>query len=92
MASAFHTGLSNDLGFLLDNEIEYNVTIQVGKDDGFKEFRAHSIILRSRSSYFQKMFSSDSSDSSDKIEKQNDDVISIKFKDIDVNVFQAVLT
>ena len=87
MSSAFHADLSNNLGCLLDNEIEYNVVIKVGKDVDYKEFHAHSIILRSRSSYFQNLFSSDSSD---QIEKQ-DGMLTIKFPNIGTTVFKAIL-
>jgi hypothetical protein len=58
MSSTFYSNLSNNLGFLLNNETEYNVIIQVGKDTEYKEFRDHSTILRSRSPYFQKLCSS----------------------------------
>ena len=87
MSSAFHADLSNNLGCLLDNEIEYNVVIKVGKDAGYKEFHAHSIILRSRSSYFQNLFSSDTSD---QVEKK-DGMLIIKFPNISMTVFKTVL-
>jgi len=40
---------------LIDSD-EYNVTIQIEKNQNIKEFRAHSNILRVRSPYFKNLF------------------------------------
>ncbi|RHZ75904.1 hypothetical protein Glove_208g173 [Diversispora epigaea] len=59
MTSHFFTELSNDIGKLYENKFNSDVIIQVGEREGdYKEFRAHSIILSVRSSYFQSAFSS----------------------------------
>jgi hypothetical protein len=42
---------------ILKNETDYNVIIYVGKEPYFKEFHAHSNILRSRSDYFNEILS-----------------------------------
>ncbi|EXX68275.1 uncharacterized protein OCT59_012308 [Rhizophagus irregularis] len=58
MASIFHLGLSKDFSLILDDADDYNVIIQVGENQNMKEFRAHSVILRARSSYFKGALSS----------------------------------
>ena len=47
----FHADLSQDLSLMLNDADDYNVVIQVGENQNMKEFRAHSNILRARSSY-----------------------------------------
>ncbi|CAG8535155.1 10758_t:CDS:2, partial [Scutellospora calospora] len=49
--------LSKDLSNLLDEEEEYNVLITAGTDDNAKTFKAHTVILRSRSAYFRNALS-----------------------------------
>ena len=50
--------LSKDFSKLLKNNNDYDVKINVGKEPNIKEFRAHSVILSSRSIYFEKALSS----------------------------------
>ncbi|RIA80633.1 hypothetical protein C1645_792145, partial [Glomus cerebriforme] len=50
---------------LLKTETDYNVIIHTGKEFNFKEFHAHSNILRCRSEYFNKILSTEN------IEKKN---------------------
>ncbi|RIB24001.1 hypothetical protein C2G38_755924 [Gigaspora rosea] len=45
--------LSTDFRNLLDDEEDYNVIINVGNISNFKQFRAHSNVLRYRSLYFK---------------------------------------
>lgn len=59
MPSQFFSNLSHDYSQLLDNADDYNVSIHVGEGSNIKEFRAHSNILRARSPYFMRAFSSD---------------------------------
>ena len=47
-----------DIGKLYDRADDYNVKIQVGKDSDMEVFKAHSVILRARSTYFNSAFSS----------------------------------
>jgi hypothetical protein len=49
--------LSNDLSHLLKDTNDCDVKIKVGKKPNIKEFKAHSIVLSSRSIYFKKAFS-----------------------------------
>ncbi|GBB91099.1 hypothetical protein RclHR1_18210002 [Rhizophagus clarus] len=58
MTSLFHSSLSKDFSLILDNADDYNVVIHVGENDDIKEFYAHSVILRARSSYFKSALSS----------------------------------
>ncbi|GES81040.1 BTB/POZ domain-containing protein [Rhizophagus clarus] len=51
--------LSHAFGQLLITEMDYNVIIHVGVKPNFKEFHAHSIILRCRSEYFNKMLTAE---------------------------------
>ena len=53
-----HTqNLSNDLSNLLRDTNNCDVKIVVGKEPNIKEFKAHYLILSSRSNYFKKAFS-----------------------------------
>ena len=45
--------LTKDFLNLFENQDDYNVKIKVGKEPNVKEFKAHSIILSSRSNYFK---------------------------------------
>ncbi|RGB23579.1 BTB/POZ protein, partial [Rhizophagus diaphanus] len=53
MTSIFHSSLLKDLSLILNDADDYDVIIQVGENQNTKEFRAHSVILRARSSYFK---------------------------------------
>ena len=57
MTSIFHAGLSKDFSLILNDADDFNVIIQVGENENTKEFRAHSVILRARSSYFKSALS-----------------------------------
>ncbi|RHZ60911.1 hypothetical protein Glove_350g153 [Diversispora epigaea] len=46
--------LSNDLTQLLEDPIDYNVTIEVGEAPNNRIFKVHSYILQSRNPYFKK--------------------------------------
>jgi len=69
MTSIFHSSLSKDLSLILNDAVDFNVFIQVCETQHTKEFRAHSVILRARSSYFKSAFSSNW------ITKKNDMII-----------------
>ncbi|RHZ51606.1 hypothetical protein Glove_476g103 [Diversispora epigaea] len=56
MTTKFYDRLSNDLTQLLENPIDYNVTIEVGEAPVSQIFEVHSYILQSRSPYFKKKF------------------------------------
>ncbi|RHZ61254.1 hypothetical protein Glove_349g101 [Diversispora epigaea] len=54
MTTKFYDRLSNDLAQLLEDPIDYNVSIEVSEEPDNKNFKGHSCILQSRSSYFKK--------------------------------------
>ncbi|RIA92254.1 hypothetical protein C1645_874890 [Glomus cerebriforme] len=59
MAYNFESELPEAFGQLLKTEMDYDVIIHIGENPNFKEFHAHSIILRCRSEYFNKIFSTE---------------------------------
>ncbi|RHZ67627.1 hypothetical protein Glove_300g37 [Diversispora epigaea] len=54
MSLKFFDKLSQDFSELLNDKKEYNVIIEVDKEKNKKSFTAHSVVLRYRSSYFDK--------------------------------------
>src|SRR2546421_373474 len=59
MCADFLPNLSKDLSLLLSENEDYNMIINVGEHPNAKQFKAHSIILRVRSSYFRAALSSE---------------------------------
>ncbi|CAB4444577.1 unnamed protein product [Rhizophagus irregularis] len=84
MTYNFESELSEAFGQLLKIETDYNVIIYIGKEPNFKEFHAHSYILRCRSEYFNKILSSKN------IEKKDGKYIT-KLTNIFPHVFDAIL-
>ena len=80
----FFQNLSKDFSQLLENTDDYNVIIKVGENQNTKEFRAHSVILRARSSYFKGALSSNW------ITKQNN-MIMFNKPNVTPNVFDMIL-
>lgn len=76
--------LSNDFGHLIDDKDESNVIIQVGEELNMKEFKAHTLILRSRSSYFRTALSSNWA-------KKENDIYIFKKPNISPDVFEIIL-
>lgn len=83
---SFHllTKLSRDLCQLFDTAAYYDVIIRVGKGIHAKEFQAHSLILRARSSYFRTNLTGD------KVKTEYDKLI-IDKTDITPSVFEVIL-
>ena len=54
MTFKFFDKLSQDFSELLNDKKEYNVVIEVDKEENMKSFTTHSVILRYRSPYFDK--------------------------------------
>ncbi|RHZ78412.1 hypothetical protein Glove_165g4 [Diversispora epigaea] len=54
MSFKFFNKLSQDFSKLLNDKKEYNVIIEVDQEENKKSFTAHSVVLRSRSPYFDK--------------------------------------
>ncbi|GBB83322.1 hypothetical protein RclHR1_10050005 [Rhizophagus clarus] len=59
MIFEFYPRLSQNFSQLLDDADDFNVIIKIGENSNTKEFRAHSIVLRARSSYFKRALSQD---------------------------------
>lgn len=75
--------LSEDLGQLLEKEENYDMIIHVGEEN--KEFKAHSLILSARSSYFKSALNNYWTI------KQHDGKIIFKKPNISPKVFQFIL-
>ncbi|CAB4399551.1 unnamed protein product [Rhizophagus irregularis] len=92
MASKFHSGLSKDLSFMINNSDDHNVIIQVGKN---REFRAHSYILISRSPYFKSAFLKKEFQTTFIVSENgfitNDNVMKFKIPYINPIVFEIIL-
>ncbi|RIA83950.1 BTB/POZ protein [Glomus cerebriforme] len=84
MSSIFHSNLSRDLSLILNDADDFDVIIQVGGHETIKEFRAHSVILRARSTYFKNVLSTEW------ITKKNDMIIFNK-PNITPSVFDLIL-
>jgi len=84
MSNKFESDVIKALEEILKTETEYNVIIQIGKEPDFKEFHAHSIILRFRSEYFNEMLSAEN------IEKKDGKYI-IKKQNITPQAFDVIL-
>ena len=84
MPSKFHSSLLQDISLMLTNANDYDVIIQVGENQYVKEFRAHSNILRARSTYFKSALSSEW------ITKKNN-LIESKKPNINHIVFELIL-
>lgn len=83
MTTKFHDRLSSDLTRLLKNPIDYNISIEVGFSSKIQVFKAHSYILQSRSSFFNKSLNRTS------FNKYNVKVL--KLPDISVKVFEVII-
>ncbi|RIA90707.1 hypothetical protein C1645_823003 [Glomus cerebriforme] len=76
--------LSKDIGKLLEFNDECNVVIKVGVTPSHHEFKAHSLILRARSSYFYTALSSDWA-------RSQGNVIRFEKPNMSPNIFEAIL-
>ena len=79
--------LVNDLSDLLNESGFYNVEIKVGENDNVKTFKAHSTILKARSSYFKTALS----DNWIKKSEDNDNIILFEKKNISPKIFEVLL-
>lgn len=84
MTSIFYSGLSKDFSSILNDADDFNVIIQVGKNEYIKEFHAHSVILRTRSPYFRSALSK-------KWITKNNDMITFNKPNITPLVFEMIL-
>ena len=79
--------LVNDLSDLLNESGFYNVEIKVGENDNVKTFKAHSTILKARSSYFKVALSNNWIKKSE----DNDNIILFEKKNISPKIFEVLL-
>ncbi|RHZ60898.1 hypothetical protein Glove_350g31 [Diversispora epigaea] len=83
MTTKFFDRLSNDLTQLLEDPIDYNVSIEVGKAPNNQIFKVHSYILQSRCPYFKKKFN--------EIPFNDNHVKALKMSDISVKLFNIII-
>ena len=79
--------LVNDLSDLLNESGFYDVEIKVGENDNVKTFKAHSIILKARSSYFKVALSNNWIKKSE----DNDNIILFEKENISPKIFEVLL-
>ena len=77
--------ISEAFGQLLKTEIDYNVIIHIGEESNFKEFHAHSGVLRCRSEYFNEILSAKD------VKKNDDGKYTIKLSNITSKAFDIIL-
>ena len=76
--------LSQNLLEILNDEVYYDITIEVGNDPYVKIFRAHMVILYYRSPYLKRILSVN--------KKKNDGILAhIKLPEILPEIFQIIL-
>ncbi|RIA84101.1 hypothetical protein C1645_832769 [Glomus cerebriforme] len=84
MGSKFLTDLSNDLAKLLINGDNHDVIIETGEGQKRREFRAHSLILCTRSTYFKTTLSKGWS-------RKEKGIIVFRKPNIPSNIFEMLL-
>src|SRR5437764_15290655 len=78
--------LINDLTSLLDDSDHFDIEIKVGIDNDFKVFKAHSNILKARSSYFKAALSNNW------VKRSENGTILFEKENISPKIFEVVLT
>jgi hypothetical protein len=63
----FYQKLSHDLTELYEDDSYYDISIEAGQAPNNKIFRAHSLILNYRSSYFRRILSKETADGNERI-------------------------
>ena len=79
--------LVNDLSDLLNESNFYDVEIRVGEDENVRTFKAHSIILKVRSSYFKAALSNNWIKKSE----DNNNIILFGKENISPKIFEVLL-
>ncbi len=79
-----YDALLKEISNLYDEADDYNVKIEVGEESEMKIFKAHSVILRARSTYFRSAFSSNWA-------KKEGDFLIFKKPNMTPIVFQIIL-
>ncbi|RHZ84938.1 hypothetical protein Glove_74g202 [Diversispora epigaea] len=83
MTTQFYERLSNDLTQLLENSIDYNVTIEVGEEPDKQTYKVHSYILQSRNSYFYKKLN--------EISFNENHIKVLKMHNISIRIFNIII-
>ncbi|CAG8435038.1 6239_t:CDS:2 [Scutellospora calospora] len=78
------TRLSNDIIKLIHNSEGYDVKIKVGESPNTQEFKAHSLILRARSPYFNRALSHDWT-------RKQENFIVFEKPNVSPNIFEIIL-
>ncbi|CAG8836364.1 346_t:CDS:1, partial [Racocetra persica] len=85
MTTAFLNDVSDDFKKLYETKEGHDAIIVAGQEPNVKEFQVHSLILRTRSSYFRCAFSANWA------EKNEDGHLVLKKPNINVLVFEIIL-
>ncbi|KAF0537734.1 btb/poz domain-containing protein 19-like [Gigaspora margarita] len=85
MATTFLSDVTDDFKKLYETKEGHDAIIIAGKEPNVKEFQVHSLILRTRSSYFHCAFSDNWA------EKNDNDQLVLKKPNIDALVFEIIL-
>jgi hypothetical protein len=85
MSTQFFSNLSRNYIGILEDDENYDITIEVGEDANVKIFHAHTIILCHRSPYLRRVLAN-------KKKNNNDNVLThIKLPNILPEIFQIIL-
>jgi hypothetical protein len=85
MSTQFFSNLSRNYIEILEDDENYDITIEVGEDPNVKIFHAHTIILCHRSPYLRRVLAN-------KKNNNNDSVLThIKLPNILPEIFQIIL-
>ena len=76
--------LSQDFTKLLENSINHDVVLEVGKGDDMETFKVHSAILSARSPYFERAFS-------DQWKQTKENLLKFYKPNIRPNIFNVIL-
>ncbi|RIB23760.1 hypothetical protein C2G38_2242470 [Gigaspora rosea] len=85
MATIYSSDVTDDFKKLYETKEDYDAIIIAGKKPNFKEFQVHSLILRTRSSYFHCAFSTNWA------KRNNDGYLVLKKPNINALVFEIIL-
>ncbi|GBB88245.1 hypothetical protein RclHR1_01480010 [Rhizophagus clarus] len=84
MALQFLPHLSQDFTKLLENKKKHDVIINVDKSDNEKKICAHSIVLETRSAYFENAFSNEQT-------KKENNIFILELPDISSDIFNILI-
>ncbi|GBC11543.2 BTB/POZ protein [Rhizophagus irregularis DAOM 181602=DAOM 197198] len=85
MSTQFFSKLSQNYIELIDDDVYYDITVEVGKEPNVKILRAHVSILCCRSPYLRRTLTTN------KKNKDNNSLAHIKLPNISSEVFQIII-